>query len=122
MENQNKPPEENESKNGRIPEEADFVPPKEINPELTEREIRKGSRAGDVYVRVSEPYRRYFRRIGPGHFEATPETNLPGSPLEQIYRAMKRVLIGEPLETAREVHERLNKVRALAVFGSDAIS
>jgi amino acid transporter len=35
---------------------------------------------------------------------------------------VKRVLIGEPFPSSREVHERLDKVRALAVFASDPIS
>ncbi len=106
----------------KTPEEADFVPPKPINPELTSHEIRHGSRVGDVYVRVHEPYRRFFRRIGPGHFEATLESNRAENAFEQAYRTIKRVLIGQPLETAREIHERLDKKRALAVFGADPIS
>jgi amino acid transporter len=116
------PDQDKPSDNTKTPEEADFVPKKEINPELTSHEIRQGSHAGDVYVRVHEPYRRFFRRIGPGHFEATQESNPPTSTLDHAYRTIKRVLIGQPLETAREVQERLDKVRALAVFGSDAIS
>ncbi|MBN1266181.1 MAG: APC family permease [Anaerolineales bacterium] len=35
---------------------------------------------------------------------------------------VKRVLIGEPFPTSQEMHERLDKVRALAVFASDPIS
>lgn len=35
---------------------------------------------------------------------------------------LKRVVIGSPLETARQDHERLNKRTALAVFSSDAMS
>lgn len=35
---------------------------------------------------------------------------------------IKRILIGEPFPTSREVHERLDKIRALAVFASDPIS
>jgi hypothetical protein len=34
----------------------------------------------------------------------------------------KRVLIGQPFPTSQEVHERLDKVRGLAVFASDPIS
>jgi amino acid transporter len=36
--------------------------------------------------------------------------------------SLKRFLIGAPFPTSREVHERLDKVRALAVFASDPIS
>lgn len=37
-------------------------------------------------------------------------------------RSVRRVLIGRPLTTAEGVHERLSKVKALAVFSSDALS
>jgi amino acid transporter len=35
---------------------------------------------------------------------------------------LKRFLIGEPFPSSKEIHERLDKVRALAVFASDPIS
>ena len=35
---------------------------------------------------------------------------------------IKRTLIGEPFRTSQEIHERLDKVRGLAVFASDPIS
>lgn len=35
---------------------------------------------------------------------------------------LKRKLLGSPLRTAEEVHERLSKVTALAIFSSDALS
>jgi len=35
---------------------------------------------------------------------------------------VRRVLFGRPLATSAEVHERLTKVKALAVFASDALS
>ena len=35
---------------------------------------------------------------------------------------IKRKLIGEPFPTSMEIHERLDKVRALAIFASDPIS
>lgn len=35
---------------------------------------------------------------------------------------LKRVIIGSPIETARQTHERLSKKVALAVFSSDALS
>jgi len=106
----------------KLPEESDYRPPSEMNPDLTIREVKTGARAGDKYIRIREPYRHFFRRVGPGHFEATPASNPPGSPFEQAYRRIKRTLIGDPIESARESHERLNKLKALAVFGSDAIS
>ncbi|MBI3960784.1 MAG: APC family permease [Chloroflexi bacterium] len=38
------------------------------------------------------------------------------------YRQIHRVLIGSPFPTSADIHERLDKVRALAVFASDPIS
>lgn len=35
---------------------------------------------------------------------------------------LKRTLIGEPFPTSQEIHERLDKIRGLAVFASDPIS
>jgi len=35
---------------------------------------------------------------------------------------LQRLLLGSPIPTAREVHERLSKVRGLAIFSSDALS
>lgn len=35
---------------------------------------------------------------------------------------IKQTLIGKPFPTSREIHERLDKIRALAVFASDPIS
>ncbi|RME42669.1 MAG: APC family permease [Chloroflexi bacterium] len=37
-------------------------------------------------------------------------------------RSLKRILFGEPFPTRADIHERLDKVRALAVFASDPIS
>ncbi len=92
------------------------------NPELVFREKKQGVRPGDAYVRIQAPFHRYFKRVGPGHFVATPEVTRPVGTLEKTYRRVKGVLIGRPLETAQEVHQRLSKVKALAVFGSDPIS
>ncbi|MBI5034946.1 MAG: APC family permease [Chloroflexi bacterium] len=95
---------------------------KKINPELTVSEIKHGVRPGDVYVRMRQSHSRFFRRVGPGHFVATPESDRPESPFERGYRAVKKILIGRPLETVAEAHERLSKFKALAVFGADPIS
>lgn len=95
---------------------------KKINLDLTVSEVKHGVRPGDVYVRMRQSHGKFFRKVGPGHFIATPESDRPASSLERGYRAVKQILIGRPLETSEEIHQRLNKIKALAVFGSDAIS
>ncbi len=93
-----------------------------VNPDLTVTEIKQGTRPGDVYVRRREPHRRFFRRVGPGHFVATEAASHSPTPLQRVYRGFKAFFIGRPLESEQEIHERLNKIKALAVFSSDAIS
>lgn len=39
-----------------------------------------------------------------------------------MFRMVKRILIGKPLESARLASERLSKIKALAVYSSDALS
>lgn len=39
-----------------------------------------------------------------------------------MFRALRQILVGSPLETKRLAHERLPKWKALAVFSSDALS
>jgi hypothetical protein len=48
--------------------------------------------------------------------------NAPSGSLKQFQMRLKRLLICEPFPTSKEIHERLDKVRALAVFASDPIS
>src|SRR5512135_1067528 len=108
--------------NGSAEPQKPGAPQAYPNPELVTSEIKHGTRPGDVYLRREQPYHNVFRRVGPGHFVATPASDRPESPVERTYRAIKRVLIGRPLETSEEIHQRLTKVKALAVFGSDAIS
>jgi amino acid transporter len=63
-----------------------------------------------------------FRRLDTGLLEATVAAEHPRTPLERATTSLKRLLIGAPLATAREKHERLTKFKALAVLSSDAIS
>jgi amino acid transporter len=104
------------------PPRTDGSPSADLEPDSEPGEIKQGGRPGDTYVRVRHPRDRLFRKVGPGRFVATPESDRPDTLVEKSYRAVKRVLIGRPLETAEEIHQRLTKVKALAVFGSDAIS
>jgi len=82
--------------------------------------VRRGTKPGDVYVR--RVLHRGFRRIGPGRYEIRSGAADPKSGLPRLWTRLKRVVIGEPLATAAAGHERLTKVKALAVLSSDALS
>ena len=92
-----------------------------INPDLVVSQKKTGSRPGDAYVRTQRPSRRLFRGTR-GRLVATPESYEPGSGLARGWQGLKATFIGRPLFSCDEIHERLSKSKALAIFGSDAIS
>src|SRR5512146_3128411 len=74
-------------------------------------------RPGNQVLRVSYPTFRGFSRRR-GRLEATLALEEPRSPIGRFWR----VLIGTPIRNELEIHERLPKKKALAVFSSDALS
>jgi hypothetical protein len=77
------------------------------------REVHRGARPGDQFVRVAR--HRAFRKLGAGRYEIRADaTRLSG--LAGLYTRLKRLVIGEPLATAAAGHERLTKLKALAVL------
>src|SRR5260221_521875 len=95
-------------------------PRQPIESDLELTEVRKGSRPGDQVVRVVR--HAGFRKIGSGRYEIRAETTAPRSRLGIAYSGLKRLLMGEPIATAAAGHERLTKLKALAVLSSDALS
>jgi amino acid transporter len=104
------------------PEPAKNGSASNLLPSLGGEEFVAGSRPGSDYVRIYASPAREFRRLGPGHFEATELAALPRSPFRRRLMGVKRFLIGAPISTERSIHERLNKIKGLAVLSSDAIS
>src|SRR6266540_1365502 len=90
------------------------------HPDLEWRETVKGSKPGDRFVRIAT--HRGFTRVGRGHLVPRAGTGVPTSPLGRALQRVSRVLIGRPLATSEEPHERLNIFTGLAVFASDNIS
>jgi amino acid transporter len=94
----------------------------EAEAHLERRQMRTGQRPGDKYVRIERPHAREFRRAPEGHIIATERVLKPRGGLALLLNRVKRLVIGSPLTTAMSIHERISKVKALAVFSSDAIS
>src|SRR5581483_3513037 len=87
--------------------------------ELEWRETVRGIKPGNRYVRITHTG---FTRTGRGRISPRPGYDTPSTPLGRGFARLKRAVIGEPIPTAREAHERLTKVKALAVFSSDVLS
>ncbi len=94
----------------------------EVNPLLERRERHRGRRVGDAYVRVLRPFSGEFARTPSGDLVATERTVLERRGWHATLRAVRTALIGSPISTEHEQHERLTKLKALAVFSSDNIS
>jgi amino acid transporter len=73
------------------------------------------------YLRVI-PRQRQFVRLAPGYLEATRIASRPADTLGRYAADIRRVVIGSPFATSQAIHERLTKVKALAVLSSDALS
>ena len=86
-----------------------------------EREPRRGTHLGDRAVRLRRPRLEGVRRVEEGVYEIVSEPE-PKSAVMRRLRRLRRFLIGTPIRSEHEAHERLPKVKALAVFGSDNIS
>jgi amino acid transporter len=97
-------------------------PDAKVLTDLTGKQQVQGKHSGDRYVRVVRPQGEDFERAGPGHLVATEEAIAARGSFSRGYTKIKRMVIGAPLSTASAAHERLTKVKALAVLSSDALS
>src|SRR5262245_18856975 len=93
-----------------------------LGSDLIAHEVVRGSKPGERYVRVVRPQNRVFRRVAPGHLETRDEAHEARSGFGRFMQRIRHFLFGRPLATARQEHERLTKIKALAVLSSDAIS
>jgi amino acid transporter len=93
-------------------------PINESNHGFAEQDFLEGPEETDE---DGEQYRHLFHKTE-GHIVATPEASVGENAIQRGLQRLKATFIGTPLFSKDEIHERLTKVKALAVFGSDAIS
>ena len=89
-------------------------------PALDFEQVVQGRRAGERYVRIPRSAGGLRRREG--HLEVTRRALEPHSRSGRLLAAIQHFLVGAPLASAELAHERLTKVKALAVLSSDALS
>jgi amino acid transporter len=82
----------------------------------------QGRKPGDKRVRVERPHAPFFRYSGKGQLTAKEAASIPTTPGARLIARIRAVLLGRPLHQEEELGERLSKVKALAIFSSDAIS
>ncbi len=89
--------------------------------DLATLERVQGQKLGSTHYRWRRT-RAPFHRVSPGTYAVGSEHLAPRGFAGRAGTAVRHALIGVPLSTDRLAHERLSKVKALAVFSSDAIS
>jgi amino acid transporter len=82
----------------------------------------RGRMLGDRRVQVDRPHAPYFRYADEGQLVARQAASVPRTPAGRQLARLRGVLFGRPLSIHEEIGERLSKVKALAIFSSDAIS
>ncbi|HET9498068.1 MAG TPA: APC family permease [Candidatus Limnocylindria bacterium] len=102
-------------------------PPKEpggptVDPMLEVREKARGRRPGDAYIRIVRPFEEEFEHGDEGQLIASEKTIDTTGPVSRWFRGVRSFLFGRPISSEHEEHERLTKVKALAIFSSDNIS
>ena len=108
-------PKSRSNSHGLTKGEGDIAP-------ITRTDVLQGRLLGDQRVRTIYASHSSLRKVQDGIFEATPATEVPRGGFGRLSYTVKRFLIGAPIATAQAEHERLTKVKALAVLSSDAIS
>src|SRR6478672_4650034 len=93
-----------------------------VDPLLEVRETHRGVRPGDRRVKIVRPFEAEFERGSEGQLVASEQTILSRTGWHSALRTLRTTLIGRPISSDHETHERLTKVKALAVFSSDNIS
>jgi hypothetical protein len=78
----------------------------------------RSAHPGDKVVRIRRAKFQGFSRTGEGHLAAGAQIEEPTG----LARVVKRWLVGAPIHSDLESHERLPKRKAIAVFSSDALS
>ena len=99
------------------------VPRRSSGPEVEQTEIFRGAKPGSRYARrVRESERHFAPGEDEGTFRATDRATAPRSGAGRAWRSVRKVFVGAPISSEEADEQRLSKVKALAVFSSDALS
>jgi len=93
-----------------------------VDPEIEVYEEDEDTGGGAGVLRVARASRSALERQGEGYLRSTAVGERPRHGLGKMVSELRAAILGAPLATARMSHERLTKVKALAVLSSDALS
>ena len=82
----------------------------------------RGIMLADRRIAVDRPHAPFFRYADEGQLVAREAASAPRTAAGRQLARLRSALFGRPLSIHEELGERLSKVKALAIFSSDAIS
>jgi amino acid transporter len=93
-----------------------------VDPDVELYEEDEDTGGGTGVVRVARRGDATLERQQQGYLRATVRAERPQEGMGRVLADLRSVLLGAPLASARQSHERLSKFKALAVLSSDALS
>jgi amino acid transporter len=93
-----------------------------VDPDVELYEEDEDTGGGTGVVRVARSGEATLERQQQGYLRATVRAERPTEGMGKLLADLRSVLLGAPLASARQSHERLSKFKALAVLSSDALS
>ncbi|MGI8424893.1 MAG: hypothetical protein ACR2NO_12420 [Chloroflexota bacterium] len=97
------------------------MPRRHVDILAPERVSVRGNLPGDRAVRLRRPKVSGVRRLDDGVYEVIADTPPAGGWARRLF-TIRRRLLGAPIRSENEMHERLSKTVGLAAFGTDNIS
>ena len=105
-----------------MPEEPSVVRlPRRRDGQLPEPELHqtvRGSKPGSRFLRLTRQSEQKLRRVDEGEYEATRAILRPATAAGRVWAGVRRLLVGEALASSQLSHERLTKIKALAIFST----
>ena len=93
-----------------------------VDPDVELYEEDEDTGGGSGVIRVARSAAAGLERRDQGYLRATAQAERPPEGLGRILADVRAAVLGAPLASAKMSHERLTKVKALAVLSSDALS
>ncbi|MBF6599904.1 MAG: APC family permease [Dehalococcoidia bacterium] len=106
----------NDHRSVRLPRRASALPGVE------QAAVVQGAKPGSRYARRVRERERRFQPGEAGTIRATERASEPRTGAQKFWRRVRRVVVGSPISSEELEHQRLSKLKALAVLSSDALS
>jgi amino acid transporter len=93
-----------------------------VDPDVELYEEDEDTGGGEGVIRIARTHDASLERQTEGTLRATSRAARPARGLAGLLANTRAVVLGAPLASSRAAHERLTKIKALAVLSSDALS